>query len=225
MCRSSLFLSFPLYAATAILFSATAGFLLYVLLFAPSSEEKTTELLERIQQLEADNEALVDQSARQLLEMQRLKTNQLHSSRLPKENAKLGSQVAGPPGEPSGDLASSTSTLTSPSISSAKKAGLAIDTGTPRIQPFRHQKELQPAAAGIVNDPGKIDQLETRIRRLKLDLQNREKLLLQQSFLVETLKRKMGRIETGFRTGDNSGTSVPRSSPFRDRGTFPVEPQ
>ena len=226
MRRSSLFLSFPLYAATAILFSSTAGLLLYMLLFAPSSEENATELLERIQQLEADNEALVDQSARQLLEMQRLKANRLHSSRLPKENAKLGSQVAGPPGEPSGDLASSSSTpLTSPSISSAKKAGLAIDTGTPGIQPFRHQKQLQPAAAGVVNDPVKIAQLETRIRRLKLDLQNREKLLLQQSFLVETLKRKMGRIETGFRTGDNSGTSIPRSSPFRDRGTFPVGPQ
>ena len=59
MRRSSLFLSFPLYAATAILISATVGFLLYMLLFAPSSEENATELLETIQQLEADNEPLL----------------------------------------------------------------------------------------------------------------------------------------------------------------------
>lgn len=110
MRRSSLFLSFPLYAATAILISATVGFLLYMLLFAPSSEENATELLETIQQLEADNEPLVDQPARQLLEMQRLKTSRVHSSRLPKENEKLASQVAGPSGEPFGYLASSTST-------------------------------------------------------------------------------------------------------------------
>lgn len=59
-----------------------------------------------------------------------------------------------------------------------------------------------------------------QVEDLKLELKNREKLLFEQTSLIEDLKQKTQRIETDFRTP--RGTTTP-NSPFRDRGTFKVQ--
>lgn len=64
--------------------------------------------------------------------------------------------------------------------------------------------------------------LLNEVRNLRAELMNREKLLFEQTSLIEDLKKKT-RFETTFRTGNNteSGSGNPvTTGPFRDLGTF-----
>lgn len=114
---------------------------------------------------------------------------------------------------------------------SVPPAGRQPAAGPTEINPADSQtSSVQPPAAPAPSDQDPTTQisgieyrkLQERIDRLEADLKNREKLLYEQTSLIEDLKQKT-RIETGLRSGDNVTSGFPAYQPFRDRGTFPIQ--
>lgn len=108
---------------------------------------------------------------------------------------------------------------------------VAGNPGVPLAKPENHEKETRDTAAldqqqvtqHTPETNRDLETLQAQVESLKNALRNREKLLYEQTSLIEDLKKKNNRIETGLRTGKNANDSVPANSPFRDRGTFRVK--
>lgn len=81
-------------------------------------------------------------------------------------------------------------------------------------------QNAEPAKPAVASEL--VQDLMSEIADLKADLKNREKLLFEQTSLIEDLKKK-NRVETGFRTESGQSGTIRTVQPFQDRGTFKVK--